>query len=369
MSNFDEALERFHLVDLEYGGGLANHGPMAAQALVDLGHQALIPAFVDRYAPRLPLARPGRVLTSTEQGAARDDFARAADWVATFEARLEQADWRACVREVVPPLLPGLFAAAGHGLLRTVHAMRALEREDDPLRRRELARGLAYWVVRDRRLPGTPGTLASAGASISAAGSAAARGSELAAGLARASGVPIGPERGESFVEAVGRLEAFAPYRALVETTRLPAEDEIDAALAALVRASARLYLDHPEARIAYAHAITIPAAVRWLARFLMPADARAGAGFAFQAAVALHALYAGTPRASGVDDEVAKTAGSWDEIRYRAACSIEEHAIKVACACWLEARDAKEAADPVLALAASDAALRIDGSRSAIRY
>ncbi|MBK7951219.1 MAG: DUF4243 domain-containing protein [Deltaproteobacteria bacterium] len=370
MSNFDEALERFHLVDLEYGGGLANHGPMAAQALVDLGHQALIPAFVDRYAPRLPPAGPGRVLAPTEQGAARGDFARAADWVATFEARLEQADWRACVREVVPSLLPGLFAAAGHGLLRTVHAMRALEREDSPLSRRELARGLAYWVVRDRPLPGVPGARAGAGASTSAAGSAAAAcGSELADGLARASVVPVGPERGESFVEAVGRLEAFAPYRALVETTRLPAEDEIDEALAALVRASARLYLDHPEARIAYAHAITIPAAVRWLARFLMPADARAGAGFAFQAAVALHALYGGTPRASGVDDEVAKTAESWDEIRYRAACSIEEHAIKVACACWLEVRDAKEAADPVLALAASDAALRIDGSRSAVRY
>lgn len=370
MSNFDEALERFHLVDLEYGGGLANHGPMAAQALVDLGHQALIPAFVDRYAPRLPPARPGRPLAPAEQAAARGDFARASDWVATFEARLEGEDWRTCVREVVPPLLPRLFAGAGHGLLRTVHAMRALEREDGLLRRRELARGLAYWVARDRSLPGLPGALASAGpSSANATDESAARGSGLAAALVQVSPLPVGPEPGESFVDAVRRLEPFAPYRSLVETTSLPAEGEVDAALAALVRASARLYLDHPEARIAYAHAITIPAAVRWLARFLTPADARAGTGFAFQAVAALHALYGGTPRASGVDDEVAKTAESWDEIRYRAACSIEEHAIKVACACWLEARDAPDAADPVLALAASDAALRIDGSRSAIRY
>lgn len=353
MTNYDEALERFHLVDFEYAGGLANHGPLAAQALVDLGHQALIPAFVDRYAPRLPPARTGRVIEPTAQGAARGDFARAADWGATFAARLEVGDWRACVREAVPGLLPGLFAAAGHGLLRTVHAMRALEREDTPLRRRELALGLAYWSARDRRLPGEPGSRA--------------RGpGELAAALERVAPLAEGPAPGESFVDAVRRLEPVAAFRELVETTGLPPQDGVDQSLAALVRASAALYLRCPEARIAYAHAITIPAATRWLARSLAPADARVAAGHAFQAVAALHALYGGLARAGGVDDEVAKTAESWDEIRYRAACSIEEHAIKVACACWLEAR---EAADPCLALAAADAALRIDGSRSAIRY
>src|SRR5690606_12923683 len=110
--------------------------------LVDLGHQALIPAFVDRYVPRLPPASTGSVLGAEARGAARGDFARAADWVATFEDVLVRGDVLAVVRETVPPLLPGLFAAAGHGLLRTVHALRALEQEDTPLRRRELARGL-----------------------------------------------------------------------------------------------------------------------------------------------------------------------------------------------------------------------------------
>ena len=46
MSNLDEALERFHLVGFEYAGGFANHGPMGAEALESLGHQALIPAFL-----------------------------------------------------------------------------------------------------------------------------------------------------------------------------------------------------------------------------------------------------------------------------------------------------------------------------------
>ncbi|MBY0399158.1 questin oxidase family protein, partial [Myxococcota bacterium] len=338
----------------------ANHGPMAAQALVDLGHQALIPAFVDRYAPRLPPARPGRAMDPAEQGRARGDFARASDWVATFEARLAEEDWRACVREVVPPLLPGLFAAAGHGLLRTVHAMRALEREDSPLRRRELARGLAHWSARDRRLPGEPTATAQATAT---AGASATLG--LADAFASMPPLPTGPEPEELFVDAVARLEAFAPFRGVVGSVTGPAEAEVDAALAALVRAAARVYLERPEARIAYTHAITIPAAMRWLAGHLAPADARIGAVHAFQAAAALHALYGGTPRAEAVDDEVAKTAASWDEIRYRAACSIEEHATKLACACWLEAR---EADDPVLAQAAADAALRIDGSRSAVR-
>ena len=53
MTDLDEALERLQLGGLDYGPGLANHGPMAAEALVALGHPALITGLVDGYAPRL----------------------------------------------------------------------------------------------------------------------------------------------------------------------------------------------------------------------------------------------------------------------------------------------------------------------------
>lgn len=358
MSNFDEALERFHQVELEYAGGLANHGPMGAHALLALGHQALIPAFVDRYVPRIPPARAGRVLDLVEREAARGDMDRAPDWVATFDAALATGSWESVVVAVVPELLPGLFAAAGHGLLRTVHAMRALELEDSALRRCELARGLAHWSARYSRLPGEPGARIDAAVGASGAIDAAAL-------LEHWPLLPWPAAAGESFTQAVLRLETNADFRAAIERFAVPAHAEIDAFLAQLCRAAARLYLSHPDARIAYTHAVTIPSAMRWLACRL-PADAaRLGAAYAFQAVAALHTLYGGAPAASAVDDEVRQTGESWDEIRYRAACSLEEHAIKLAEACLREDRDGP---DPVYRLAAAEAALHLDGSRSALR-
>ena len=52
------------------------------------------------------------------------------------------------------------------------------------------------------------------------------------------------------------------------------------------------------------------------------------------------------------------RIAKDWDEIRYHAACSLQEHAIKMVEACWRE--DQVEEAE-VLRLAAADAALMID--------
>lgn len=363
MSNLDEALERFLLVDFEYAGGFANHGPMAVVALEDLGHQALIPAFVDCYAPRLAPFRPGRALAPAERADARGDATRAADWTATFEAALagEGAAWREVALAAVRALLPGLFAAAGHGLLRSVHAMRALERADDPVRRRELARGLAYWSASFRPLPGEPG-------SQTAAPSSSARVAPSDALPAWLAGVPkLGLEAAqlESFDARARRLAALPGFRTTIERLALPAAEEVDGFLAALSREAARLYLAHADHRIAYVHAVTVPSAVRWLVPRLAPEDGRWAAGFAAQAVAALHAMFGASPAREGVDEEVERTARNWDEIRYRAACSLEEHAIKLAEACL---REDRLGPDPCYRLAAADAALRLVGSPNAGR-
>ena len=49
-----------------------------------------------------------------------------------------------------PPPLPA------HGLLRTAHALRALQDAETPLRIEELGAALAYWAAYYRRLPGVP---------------------------------------------------------------------------------------------------------------------------------------------------------------------------------------------------------------------
>jgi len=344
MSNFDDALERFHLVDLEYAGGLANHGPMGAEALESLGHQAKIPAFVDIYAPRLPPLRRGEVLAEAARADALGDIHRSPDWVTTFETLVEAGDWRSVLREEVPVLLPGLFAAAGHGLLRAAHAVRALEREDSPLRRRELAHGLAYWAARFQILPGEPG-------------SAGAR--DVASALDAWPMLGEAEARAGYFFHAVQNLNGWSPFVEAVAATSLPAPNAIPSFLDTLCRTAAALYVQHPGSRIAYVHAVTIPSALRFILPHLAPEDGVRAAGYTLQAVGALHSLFGDPASVAEEDAEVLRAAGDWDEVRYHAACSIQEHAIKMTEACW---REYKHAPDPIFERAGADAALQIGG-------
>ncbi len=120
---------------------------------------------------------------------------------------------------------------------------------------------------------------------------------------------------------------------------------------------AAELYLANPQARIADSHCLTAPSALRLLAPYLDAAGLRRAIGFGLQAALALHAVSAGQPSAR-VSPEVERLACDPAEIRYRAACSLEEHAIKFSEACLRE--DSIEP-DPAFALAAADAAIHLD--------
>jgi hypothetical protein len=217
MTNLDDAYARFLLVDFEYGAGFANHGPMAVEALESIGHPALIPAFVDSYAPRIHPARPGRPLQADELAMALGQPDRAADWAAHFDAALAVGDWRAVALPAVRSLLPGISAAAGHGLLRTMHALRALERDDNPIRRRELARGLAYWSATFRRLPGEPGRQAASGGSPG--GGSSVDLATLLRDLPKLSGCG---RSAETFVESMRRLDDRTDFRDAIERFPLP---------------------------------------------------------------------------------------------------------------------------------------------------
>jgi hypothetical protein len=354
----DEALERFQLGQCEYGGGLSNHGPMAAEALVALGHRALVPGLVERYAPRLGGAiLEGRAIPDAEAEAALGDYARLADWVATFEARLRERPFGDVAAEGVSRLVDGLVGAAGHGWLRTAHALRALGSSNAPdspdpspmsVRRRELAMGLGYWAARYARLPGVPGETAVAG-----------RGPAEAMAAIR----PVPPERrrGGLFTDQLSALDGETGWREVVGALDLDVFDADPSAwVSELCGAMAELYLRDPAARIAYVHTVTVPSALRIVGPYLDPATARCAAGAAFQAAAALHAV-AATPGESSppeADPEVEALAGSPDEIRYRAACSLEEHAIKMTEACM---REYAAAPEPVFLRAGADAALRLE--------
>ena len=163
MSDLDDALERFQNRGFEYAGGLTNHGPMAVEALVELGHPALIPGFVDTYEPRLPPLESGTWMAPGERMAARGCVERLGDWRVTFERELEESNWSDLVRREASAMIAGLFSGGTHGFLRVAHALRALERDETPVRRRELAFGLAYWAGGYQELPGVPGNRAEPG--------------------------------------------------------------------------------------------------------------------------------------------------------------------------------------------------------------
>ena len=345
MTDLDEVLERFQRGGLEYGGGLSNHGPMAAEALVALGHPALLTGLVDLYAPRLPPFEPGAPLA--DRAAALGEPARAGDWVATWEQELAGRDWQAVVAEALPALAPGLFAGAGHGWLRTAHAVRALGRGVTAVRLRELAFGLGYWSSAYHPLPGEPGARPARPAV------------EVLRALAPAAGAACG---GGSFDERVHVLDDDPGFALAMASADLGAGDPL-AAVGALCREGARLYLCHPEQRIAYAHAVTVPSALRLVAPQLGAEAVCALAGYAFQSAAALHVISrradVGPDTVPRCSAEVEALAPDPEEIRYRAACSLHEHAIKLAEACL---REDALAPDPWLRRAAADAALSLEG-------
>ena len=350
MAELDLALERFHVCGPEFAGGLSNHGPMAAEALHALGHDALIAAWVDRYAPRLDDRTEGRPIPPEDQVRALGG-GECGDWVATFERALKVSPWRQVVRAWLPRLLPGFFAAATHGPIRVAHAIRALEDAETLPRRGELAAALGYWAWRFARLPGEPGS-----------------GAEPGTGPSRVlATLPIvDPERRRSgfLVDAVVALDdepAFAEALAIVDLdTGVPGE-----LLSEICVEAAGLYLENPSQRIAYLHGLTGPAALRLMSGHLDDAELRRGIAYAFQSLAALHATYASEGEPVGRDPEIELLPLSWDELRYRAACSLEEHAIKMTEACW---REDRVRPDPRLRLAAADAVANLGASRGSGR-
>lgn len=118
---YDQALLGLLSYGPEYGDQLSNHGPMAAEALANLGVHDHLSALV------------------TDQATFLEPVGE------QYSDVIGPGNGRRHLREHVPALVHKAGSQAGHGLLRTAHAVRALERRDSEPRRRELLAALAYW--------------------------------------------------------------------------------------------------------------------------------------------------------------------------------------------------------------------------------
>jgi Questin oxidase-like len=153
----DRAFERVSALDFAPPVRFVNHGPMACEALATLGFEEVIDEWAARFEHSLveapgPVAPPwhGDFDWSSQLGESR----LLPEWLGYFDRAVDEDGWRAVVATWVPRLMPGLHGALFHGVIRTSHAVRAIEVSDTPSRRSELVRALANWATWCR--PGQP---------------------------------------------------------------------------------------------------------------------------------------------------------------------------------------------------------------------
>lgn len=328
----NDALER--LDDLGYernlgGGDLANHGPMAAEALAVLGHAAAIPQWIETYReaaphhePPVPYQRFGD--DESEWWVALGDIGRAGDFEELFRRQLADQGWQEVLARWWPRLLPGPMTGLTHGLIRTAHAVRGLAATPRPTRLQlgELARALGYWAARFIDAPG-PGRLIG--------------GSDIAAAIAAVPRLPE-PEDPRQAVARLRRPRTMPGYeRALGEL----APDRADRLLSRMTAHFAGVCGAHAVGNfpIPLVHGVTAPAAARLVLPHLPETLYEPTLAALWQAQVTL--LMVATADTFG-EREARRRAEdadppSWDELIGRAVEHGDEHVIKFTEACQRE--------------------------------
>ncbi|MFI1167676.1 questin oxidase family protein [Streptomyces sp. NPDC020801] len=321
-----EALEMLRDTGCEFEGYLSNHGPMASDALIAMGYDCAVVPWVDAYRRRLdaPASATRRIGTSEQEWrCALGDVRRVEDWIDFFRRELDERPWEEVLVLWWPRLAPGIAAAAAHGIIRTAHAVRALGRSAEPLPPLldELARGLGYWACRYHAFPDQ----------LTHYGSRPV--DEAVEALPRlARDVPA---------EGPGIMGRMVPAMTLPHLTDVCAEvrlsdGEVERALGELTSAAARVFVRQPKAPIPLVHALTAPAALRFVLPHLPEAFHRQAFAAVWQlSAVIVAAFDHPTTRLPlpGPDTPLL----SPDELAGRAAEHGDEHVIKMTEACIRE--------------------------------
>lgn len=305
-----------------YRGGLSNHGPMAAEALVALGHHGRVVDWVEAYRGRLePRAAPRRRIESSAWRDALGDRSRNRDWDAWFENELADAPWIEVVGRWVPRLAPGMAAAGLHGVIRVGHAACSLAIEDNPLRRDELARALGYWAAEYLTLPGhrsEAGNLAPA---------QAIQAIELLP-------QPLRRSRGLITTE-LRDLTGFEPFEGVIGLAD-PGSGSPNF-LSELLGELAGTFTRANTNSFALLHGVTGAAAVTELLPHIEPEQQAGVLAYTWQASAGILTRYGRAEYLAGPDPvEMAK---GTDELAKLAVRSGDEHTIKLAAACTREWR------------------------------
>jgi Questin oxidase-like len=161
IASLDEVFDLVASFDYAIPNPFINHAPMACEALTTLGLSSATAEWMSLHVSVLeerfptfksPTRQAIHSITPTwgHTFPWKDElghFRLLPQWMGYFERVIEDDGWRDIVRTWVPRLMPGLVSALFHGVIRTSHAVRALDEADTNARRAELARALANWAV------------------------------------------------------------------------------------------------------------------------------------------------------------------------------------------------------------------------------
>jgi hypothetical protein len=323
-----DALDRLRNTGPEFNSFLANHGPMAAEAIVQLGADDEVAGWVTRYRTRLtPEPAPRDRIEPADWRSRLGDVRYVGDWTVFFELEIAESGWRRTLTEWWPRLLPGLSASATHGMIRTAHAVRSLTATggDSALGvlNAELARGLGLWAARFQLLPGAP-TLTGPEDAVTAM-----------AALPRLD--PAAPSAGPGVGGRLASLGALPDLPAAMDGWGSPVDP--DDAITAIVSAAARVVAAREDAPIAFCHAVTAPAALR-LVLPVLPADLhRATVAGGWQVVAGLIAAFAAPPDTGERIRRDVDPAPLLADLAARAVEHGDEHVIKLAEAALREYR------------------------------
>ena len=315
----DPALEPLRALGPLLKNGFVNHAPMVAEALVAMGQDGRAKSWVEANLGNiLPANDSAAPLDPTELEGAVGDPRRQDAWRSFFHHRLASGPWEPVLDQWADRLAPGLFAAAAHGLIRVGHGVRALRVEDTPLRRRELAEGLALWAgpyqpLVTHRVAGRP-TFSPKEA------------------LARVPLVPLAHRRNDGAIttalEQLPHAQGFAAVISLID-----AEGDVSALAYDIASEFAQVFLYRvhtPLTAIVFTHAITAVAAILNIAPIVKEVTTRKLVSYGWQTAAGLHSAYSESP----APGPRVLPPEAPNEIAARAAQHGDDHVIKLSEAC-----------------------------------
>ena len=298
----DEAYQRLHITGPEFGGWLSNHGPMAAEAMARRGHADQVHRWLDVYVRRLEELPRGTMPIGDGWQDALGDPRRIGDWTAYFRREVAEQQWRDLLGTWWPRLLPGVVAAATHGVIRVGHAVRAITEDgEDADHLTELAHGLAYWAARWQPVPGTPQAETPLTTGAGTPREQASATTSAADALAR---VPRITDQTGGIRDRLAQLAELPGWPASAAAPQIPASaGELRSWLTGLVDAAVLRYLRYGHGEgVMLVHSATAPNAILRTIPVLDEQLWAPSVAASWAAAAALTAIYAPATAAPGTE-------------------------------------------------------------------